>query len=72
MKKQTINETETVFIPKSSKHDDAQFVSVNGQRILVRKGEAVTLPVKYAEVIKNAEAAAKYAEQFIDSVANEV
>lgn len=71
MTKQIKNETQTVFIPKTSKHDDAQFVAVNGQRILVKKGEPVTLPVKFAEVIRNSEAAAKYAEQFIESVANE-
>ena len=62
---------QTVFIPKTSKHDDAQFVAVNGQRILVRKGEAVTLPKRFAEVILNSEKAAKLAESFIDSMAKE-
>lgn len=71
MKKITDNEMQTVFIPKTSKHDDAQFVAVNGQRILVRKGETVTLPKRFAEVILNSEKAAKTAESFIDSVAKE-
>lgn len=71
MKKREISKTETVYIPKTGKHDDALFVAVNGQRLLVRKGEPVTLPVKFAEVIKHSEEAAKYAESFIDSVASE-
>lgn len=70
-KKITENDVMTVFIPKTNKHDDAQFVAVNGVRILVRKGEPVTLPKRFAEVISNSEKAAKTAEKFIDSVANE-
>ena len=70
MNKKIISDTETVFIPKTSKHDDAQYVAVNGQRILVRKGESVTLPKKFAEVIKHSEEAAAHAERFIDSVSN--
>ena len=61
-------ETETVFIPKESKNDDALFVSVNGRRLLVKKGEPVSLPAPFAEVIRNAEAAAKKAEAYIDAV----
>lgn len=71
MNKKSVSVTETVFIPKTNKHDDAQYVAVNGQRILVRKGEPVALPAKFAEVIRNSEDAARKAEQFIDSVANE-
>ena len=59
---------ETVFIPKSGKHDDALYVAVNGQRILVKKGEPVAVPVRFAEVIRNSEAAAKHAEDYIESV----
>ncbi len=39
---------EEVFIPKSNKHDDAQYVAVNGRRMLVKKGEAVKLPAAFA------------------------
>ena len=60
--------TEEVFIPKTSKHDDAQYVAVNGQRILVKKGEKVRLPKRFAEVIRNSEQAAAHAESFIESV----
>ena len=58
----------TVFIPKTSKNDDALFVAVNGRRILVKKGEPVQLPASFAEVIRNSLAAEKKAEDFIDAV----
>ncbi len=43
---------EEVFIPKMSRNDDSQFVSVNGKRILVKKGEYVKVPKAHAEVIR--------------------
>ena len=58
-------QTEVVFIPKAYKGDDAQYVAVNGRRILVRKGEPVSLPKPFAEVVKNSFAAAKRAEDYI-------
>ena len=69
--KEALSETATVFIPKENKHDDALYVAVNGQRLLVRKGEPVSLPLKFAEVIENSFAAAKRAESFIDAVSSE-
>ena len=70
-KKQAGELMEEVFIPKSNKHDDAQYVAVNGRRILVKKGETVRLPAEFAEVIRNSEAAAAHAESFIESVSAE-
>ena len=67
-KKETGEVLEEVFIPKTSKHDDAQYVAVNGQRILVKKGETVQLPAKFAEVIRHSEQAAQTAESYIESV----
>ena len=58
----------TVFIPKLYKHDDAQYVAVNGRRMLVKKGEAVQLPPEFAELIKNSESARLSAMAYIDSV----
>jgi len=69
MKKKT--QTKEVFIPKEYKRDDSLFVAVNGERILVRKGETVTLPLKFAEVIENSAAARREAEKFIASVADD-
>lgn len=57
-----------VFIPKEGKHDDALFVAVNGERLLVRKGESVLLPARFAEVIENSVSAARQAERYICSV----
>ena len=72
MKKQTkkipVEALETVFIPKKDKHDDALFVAVNGRRILVKKGESVSLPTPFAEVIRNSFIAEEQAEKFISSV----
>lgn len=70
-KKKIQTENVTVFIPKESKHDDALYVAVNGQRLLVRKGEPVSLPRRFAEVINNSFAAAKRAESYIDSVSSD-
>lgn len=63
-------ETETVFIPKENKHDDALYVAVNGRRMLVKKGESVTLPKSFAEVIKASFDAKKTADSYIDSVSH--
>ena len=70
-KNETAAETKTVFVPKENKHDDALYVAVNGQRLLVRKGEPVNLPEKFAEVIHNSFAAAKQAESYIDTVSSD-
>ncbi len=67
MKKIIEKETETVFIPKLSKNDDALFVAVNGKRILIKKGEPVSVPVEFAEVIRNSFAAEKEAQRFIEA-----
>ena len=61
--------TETVLIPKESKHDDALYIAVNGRRMLVKKGEPVSLPRSFAEVVKASFAAKQTAERYIDSVA---
>ena len=75
MKKETKaaarEETETVFIPKESKHDDALYIAVNGRRMLVKKGEPVNLPRPFAEVVKASFAAKAQAERFIDPVSAE-
>ena len=69
--KKKAEETETVFIPKESKHDDALYIAVNGRRMLVKKGEPVTLPKAFAEVVKASFAAKAQAERYIDSVSAE-
>ena len=66
--KKNAGTVQTVFIPKTGKHDDALYVAVNGQRILVKKGEPVALPEKFAEVIRHSEEAAQTAEDYIESV----
>ncbi len=68
MKKIKENNMKTVFIPKLNKNDESLFVAVNGKRILVKKGEPVTLPVHFAEVVENSLSMAKQAEKFIESV----
>ena len=60
---------ETVFIPKEAKGDDSLFVAVNGRRILVKKGEAVSLPKEFAEVVKNSQKQKAAAEAFIEQTA---
>ena len=60
-----------VFIPKTDKNDDAQFVAVNGRRMLIRKGETVEVPPAFAEVLAHSVQAGMEAERFINAVANE-
>ena len=64
-------ETETVFIPKESKHDDALYIAVNGKRMLVKKGEPVVLPKPFAAVVNASFAAKQTAEKYIDAVCAE-
>ena len=75
MKKETEpkrrDDTETVFIPKESKHDDALYIAVNDRRMLVKKGEPVALPKPFAAVVKASFAAKAQAERYIDSVCAE-
>ena len=68
--KKSVEALETVFIPKRDKHDDALFVAVNGRRMLVKKGESVSLPAPFAEVIRNSFLAEEQAEKFISSVSD--
>ena len=68
MKKKNKCTTETVFLPKLSKNDDALFVAVNGKRILVKKGEYVELPAAFAEVIHSSRRAQAQAEKYIAGV----
>ena len=56
---------EEVFVPKASKHDDSLFVSVNGKRILIKKGVSVKVPKAHAEVIRNSFAQTLLNDEFI-------
>lgn len=56
---------EEVFVPKASKNDDSLFVSVNGKRILIKKGVAVKVPKAHAEVIRNSFAQTVLNDEFI-------
>ena len=56
---------EEVFVPKASKHDDSLFVSVNGKRILIKKGVSVRVPKAHAEVIRNSLAQTALNDEFI-------
>ena len=49
------NETEEVSIPLDSKNMDDLFVSVNGRRVNIQRGETVRVPKAVAEVIKTSE-----------------
>jgi hypothetical protein len=59
-----------LFIPKESKDDDGLFLSVNGKRILVKKGVPVFVEPKYAEVYFNSLAAENKANAYIEENAS--
>lgn len=63
-------EYEDVYIPRMHKNDDQQYVAVNGERILVKKGETVRVKRKFAEVIKSALAQSRVSEEYIRSISN--
>ncbi|MBQ8429088.1 MAG: hypothetical protein IJX30_03215 [Clostridia bacterium] len=46
-------EKRAVYIPKTGKGDEFQFVAVNGESLYVKKGVSVELPQRFAEVIDN-------------------
>ena len=56
----------SVFIPKESRNDTERFVSVNGERLLIKTGIAVEVPERFAEVIRNSEKMAVVAAEFIE------
>ena len=62
--------TVPVFVPKIGKDDPDLFVSINGKRYLIKKGESVHVPTEVAEVIENSRKAAHFAEEYINSVSN--
>lgn len=64
-------ETEEVFIPRIGKDDDALFVSVNGRRILIKKGVKVNVPKAHAEVIKHSFEQTRKNEEYIAAVSKE-
>ncbi|MBR3974401.1 MAG: hypothetical protein IKJ88_00915 [Clostridia bacterium] len=68
-KKKVKDIKETVFIPKEAKGDDSLYVAVNGKRILVKKGEAVSLPKEFAEVVNNSLKQKTAADAYIESTA---
>ncbi|HZK22210.1 MAG TPA: hypothetical protein VFC76_08060 [Oscillospiraceae bacterium] len=57
----------SVFIPKQNRNDTQRFVSVNGERILVRTGVEIKIPQRFAEVLYNSEAMQSEAENFIEA-----
>lgn len=58
--------TKMVYIPKTSRDDDGQFVGVNGKRYLVKKGQSVEVPIEVAEVIEAAEKRKQINAKFIE------
>lgn len=58
-----------VFLEKHDKHDDTQYVCINGKRALLKKGETIKVSPEVAEVIENARAARRETEAY--ELANE-
>ena len=56
-----------VFIPKGDRNDTQQFVSVNGENILIQKGVNVKIPQRYAQVLENSDAMRELALAYMDS-----
>ena len=56
-----------VFIHKQSRSDTERFVAVNGERILVKTGETVEIPERFAEVLKNSEKMSVVANEYIEA-----
>lgn len=63
-----VPETETIYIPKKSRDDDAQYIAVNGKRYLIKKGVPVRVPKFVAAVWHNAEEQQRKAEAYISAV----
>ena len=47
--------TVKVKIPRMKKDDPALYVVVNGESILIKRGETVEIPEHFAKVIQNSE-----------------
>ena len=55
----------TVFIPKNGRNDNERYVAVNGKRILVRTGEAVSVPLPFAQVIDHSQRMDRCSDEYI-------
>ena len=69
MSKKTEKKMVPVFVPRTTKDEPDLFVSVNGRRYLVKKGESVNVPPEVAEVIENSRKAEIFADNYIAAVA---
>ena len=58
-------EMKTVYIPKEGRNDNERYVAVNGKRILVRCGEAINVPIEFAEVIENSQKMSAMSDAYI-------
>lgn len=67
-KKESAKGSHLVRLERENKNDTKQFISVNGKRILIKKGETVGLSKEFAEVIGNARNAAREAQEYSDSI----
>ena len=59
------NEKYTVFIPKRGRNDNERYVAVNGKRMLIRCGEAVTVPYEFKEIIEQSQKQDRLSDAYI-------
>ena len=55
----------TVFIPKRGRNDNERYVAVNGKRMLIRCGEAVTVPYEFKEIIEQSQRQDRMSDAYI-------
>lgn len=63
-------ETVEIYIPRKNKGDTERYVAVNGENMLIKTGCTVTVPLRFAEVIRESERCDAAAEAFIEANSN--
>ena len=56
-----------VYLPKNGRHDNEQYVSVNGTNMLIKMGITVKVPERFAAVIGNSEDMRAQADAYIEN-----
>ena len=56
-----------VYIPKTDRTDNEMFIGVNGESMVVKTGQTVSLPERFAKVVENSLKMQERLDAFIEA-----
>ncbi len=63
----TEEKTVSIYIPKRDRTDNELFISVNGESMVVKTGQTVELPERFAKVVENSLKMQERVDAYIDA-----